>query len=252
MSINLLCPYSCENLPHDRKTHNRPEIWRFVSLLFIFQYQISQYQILNKLLTKLRKWNLRLKFCKTDSKVSTPVSCRDKKFLFLSSILVFYLPFSRYLFKCFIIFLWTFVNYLIQNPYTLPRSHTFHFGNLPNCCLNLTSSTMISSYLLLSITLSLTSLIHSVLLLCSTFWDQTWLQNFLLSAPLGFTTFWLISPSPPPPPPIFSNKSFWLLWQNPVCTNWLFLSSYFWSLVVLTLILCFVSSMTTWRPLFFT
>ena len=125
------------------------------------------------------------------------------------------LPFSRYLFKCFIIFLWTFVNYLIQNPYTLPRSHTFHFGNLPNCCLNLTSSTMISSYLLLSITLSLTSLIHSVLLLCSTFWDQTWLQNFLLSAPLGFTTFWLISPSPPPPSPNLFKQEFLVALTKP-------------------------------------
>ena len=28
-------------------------------------------------LTKNKKWNLRLKFCETDSKVSTPVSRRD-------------------------------------------------------------------------------------------------------------------------------------------------------------------------------
>ena len=41
MSTNLLCQYSYENLPHDRKACNGPKMWCFISLLFNFQYQTS-------------------------------------------------------------------------------------------------------------------------------------------------------------------------------------------------------------------
>ena len=101
---------------------------------------------------------------------------------------------------------------------------------------------MISSCFPLLFTRPLTSLIHSALSLCTTFWDQISLQNFLLFSPLAFTSFYLLFPS------IFLSKSFWLVWNNLFCTNWLFLSSFFWSLVVLALTLCFISSMTTLRP----
>ena len=90
---------------------------------------------------------------------------------------------------------------------------------------------MISSCFPLLFTRPLTSLIHSALSLCTTFWDQISLQNFLLFSPLAFTSFYLLFPS------IFLSKSFWLVWNNLFCTNWLFLSSFFWSLVVLALTL---------------
>ena len=35
-----------------------------------------KFYLLKKSLTKLQKWDPHLKFCYTDSKVSTPVSCR--------------------------------------------------------------------------------------------------------------------------------------------------------------------------------
>ena len=115
---------------------------------------------------------------------------------------------------------------------------------LCNCYLNLTASIMISFSFLLSLTLSLISLIHSAFSLCYTFWDQTSLQNVLLSSAIGFhiilSTFSLN----------FFKQEF-LVGNNLFCTNWLFLSSYFWMLVVLALILCFISSMTTLTPLFF-
>ena len=126
------------------------------------------------------------------------------------------LLFSRHLFKCVIIFSQIFVNPLIQNPQTLPGLHTFHFGSLRNCCLNLTASIMVSSCFLLLLTLSLTSLIHSALLLCPTFWNQILLQNFLLSSTLGFTLFCLLFSS------VFSNKGFCWLSNNLLCTNYFF------------------------------
>ena len=41
----------------------------------------EKFHLLKKPLTKFKKWNLRLRFWETDSKVSTPVSRRNKKLL---------------------------------------------------------------------------------------------------------------------------------------------------------------------------
>ena len=64
-------------------------------------------------------------------------------------------------------------------------------------------------------------------------------SNFFLFSALGFTSFCLLF-------------KLWLVWNNLLCTNWSFLSTYFWNLVVSALILCSVSLMTTLRLLFFT
>ena len=88
------------------------------------------------------------------------------------------LPFSRHLFKCVIIFSLIFVNSLIQNPWTSSGPLAFHSGSLPNCCLYLTASIMISSCFLLLLTLSLTSLVYSALLLCSTFGTKYCTKTF--------------------------------------------------------------------------
>ena len=118
------------------------------------------------------------------------------------------LPFSRNLFKCAIIFSWIFVNSLIQNPRTLSGPHAFCFGGLPNCCLNVTASVMISSCFLLIPYTFFDSLIQSALSTSFTFWDQILHQTVLLSTVLGFNSFCLIFLL------IFWNKSFRPLSNN--------------------------------------
>lgn len=61
----------------------------------------------------------------------------------------FLLPFLSFINMCYYL-LMSIRKFLSQNPWTLSVPNTFSFGGLPNCCLNLAASIMISSCILLS------------------------------------------------------------------------------------------------------
>ena len=59
----------------------------------------------------------------------------------------FLLPFLSFINMCYYL-LMSIRKFLSQNPWTLSGPNTFSFGGLPNCCLNLAASIMISSCIL--------------------------------------------------------------------------------------------------------
>ena len=99
----------------------------------------------------------------------------------------FLLPFLSFINMCYYL-LMSIRKFLSQNPWTLSGPNTFNFGGLPNCCLNLVASIMISSCILLTYAFfDLTDPFDTFIMYYIL--GANIAPNFLLSSALGFTSW---------------------------------------------------------------